>query len=164
MEATEKYRQTNVERNQDNIKYAYIVFRSMEGMARAVNAYQLNSFERLWLDLTCRRGKYKSRNFLDRYLDVKQAVDPSLILWENLGSSIWHRAQRVVVITFVSFLLLCITLMINVYTQYKERELKAYNPQIQCDPTISIDPSAALVDYDKGANQVGLMYCLCKGA
>ena len=54
--------------------------------------------------------------------------------------------------------------MINVYTYYKERELKAHNPQIQCDPAISIDPSAALVDYDKGANQVGLMYCLCKGA
>ena len=39
MEKTEKYRLTNEERNQDNIKYAYIVFRSMEGMARAVNAY-----------------------------------------------------------------------------------------------------------------------------
>jgi len=54
--------------------------------------------------------------------------------------------------------------MINLYTQYKERELKAYNPQIQCDPAISIDPSAALADYNKGVNQVGLMYCLCKSA
>jgi hypothetical protein len=121
-------------------------------MARAVNAYQLTKLERLWLNLTCRRKNYKSQLFFGKYLDVKQAVDPSLILWENLGSSIWHRAYRIVIITFVSCLLLSVTLMINVYTQYKERELKAYNSQIQCDPSITIDPSAALIDYNKGSN------------
>jgi len=99
----------------------------MEGMARAVNAYQLHSLERFWLFATCRIKNYEDKLFITKYLDVKQAVDPSLILWENLGSSMWVRAQRVSLIAIVAFLLLCITLMINLYTQKKANELKVYN-------------------------------------
>ena len=42
--------------------------------------------------------------------------------------------------------------MINVYSQKKANELKKYNSQIQCDPSIKIDPAAALADYNKGEN------------
>jgi len=88
----------------------------MEGMARALSAYRLHRLERIWLYFTFRFDSYKDKLFLEKYLDIKQAVDPSLILWENLGSSIWARARRIVIIAIVAFLLLSVTLMINLYS------------------------------------------------
>ena len=39
MDQIENYRKIKTIQNKDNIKFAYVVFRSMEGMARAINCF-----------------------------------------------------------------------------------------------------------------------------
>lgn len=67
---------------------------------------------------------------MGNYLDVTRAVDPSLILWENLGSSGIQRFFRAVFILIIAAFLLCVTLLINLYSAKKGNDLKASNPQI----------------------------------
>lgn len=116
MKLTDNYRSLNDKNEKAKIKYAFVVFRSMEGMARILNAYSLTRVERLWLYITCRWKNFSDKLFYGSYLDVKKAIDPSLILWENLGSSMWWRALRIVFIAIVAALLLSVTLIINVYS------------------------------------------------
>jgi len=54
MKLTDNYRSLNDKNEKAKIKYAFVVFRSMEGMARILNAYSLTGVERLWLYITCR--------------------------------------------------------------------------------------------------------------
>lgn len=45
---------------QKHVKCAYVVFRSMEGAARAKAIYTKGVFSRFWLYITCRYNHYKS--------------------------------------------------------------------------------------------------------
>lgn len=94
------------------MKNAFIVFRSNEGVARAEQAYMLSSWTRGWLWLTCRSKQYREKYFLGNYLRVKKAIDPSLILWENLGYTRKERFIRTSITSVVAIILVCFVIAI----------------------------------------------------
>ena len=72
------------------VKNAFIVFRSMEGASRLIQAYEAS---RCWLccmrclcDCCVNKSEYRRKLFQGRYLKAEQAVEPSLILWRTSAS------------------------------------------------------------------------------
>lgn len=60
---------------------------------------------------------YKSKLFKGRFLNVEQAVEPSLILWENLGITSFKRCLRISISTLVAIVLLIITTLLILYVK-----------------------------------------------
>ena len=85
----------------------------MEGAARARTLYSKNLCQRLAATLT-----FNSKSlayFQGKYLSVRKATEPSIILWENLGASQKVRAVRGLITTIVALFLIFICLLINTY-------------------------------------------------
>ena len=82
--------QTKSQKGQNLIKNAFVVFRSMEGVSRLIKAYEISKFHLCCLKscyCCCEKGDYQDKLFHGKYLKVERAVEPSLILWENLRIS-----------------------------------------------------------------------------
>jgi hypothetical protein len=56
----------------------------------------------------------------------------------------------------------CFVIAIQVYQRTADQAINSFSPQIQCDKTVNYTQSAALVDFNSGEKQQGLMYCYCK--
>ena len=69
------------------IKNAFVTFRSMEGAQKLIKAYDKSRCTLCLLKLLCEccsaKKLYNEKLFEGRFLKVEQAVEPSLILWEN---------------------------------------------------------------------------------
>jgi len=104
--------------NTNNVNCAYVVFRSMEGKERVERAYnRLKGTRRCTLFCTscCSNRKYRNLILQGKFLNVREARDPSLILWENLGSTKYEQSLRIFVASIVGIILLAITAVINLY-------------------------------------------------
>ena len=112
LKIAEKYKKLSENKTQDEVKNAFIVFRSNEGVARAEQAYMLSAWSRCWLWVTCRSKRYRDKQLLGKYLSVKRAIDPSLILWENLGYSQKERILRTTITSVVALILVCFVIAI----------------------------------------------------
>ena len=65
------------EESVNQVRMAYVVFRSMEGRQRALRLFKNNCFT--WLFCCFRKGiKLKGAS-----LTVRNAVDPQFLIWEN---------------------------------------------------------------------------------
>lgn len=62
------------------------------------------------------------------YLNVKSARDPSLILWENLGSGKIDRTFRIGFTTLLGFILLLITASINLWGATVDKSVQEFSP------------------------------------
>jgi len=88
------------------VKFAYVVFRSMEGKARLCEAYNYPypwSRNSVWLACCGRkRGATEADKHLhesadgekSHFLEVEEAPQPSLILWQNLGVTVREQWLR----------------------------------------------------------------------
>ena len=71
--------------NFQEIKAAFVTFKSMEGAARVTKAYarEKSLRKRLYFSKTMKDFEYL--RFKNRLLKVKPTMDPPMILWENLN-------------------------------------------------------------------------------
>ena len=68
---------------------------------------------------------YRRKLFHKKWLQVDQAVEPSLIMWENLGITRKARCFRITIASFISLLLLLTTTLLILYVKVWETELKS---------------------------------------
>jgi hypothetical protein len=68
---------------------AHVLFRSMEGRERAINAYDVGCCTRLCVGMCCCLGGFFKKKQLLQYgfLTVNEPMDPQILEWENLGIS-----------------------------------------------------------------------------
>lgn len=129
----------------------------MDGKERVERAYKEGKYK------FCGRCRTKTKHLFMKghYLDVNEARDPSLILWENLGTSKIDRTFRVGFTTILGFILLVITASINLWGASVDKTVQEFSPQIDCSATSDITAADALADYQRGDQQQGKMYCYC---
>jgi len=82
--------------------------------------------------------------FHGKWLKVEQAVEPSLINWENLGLSQTQRCCRISFATIVSVLLLCATTLGILYAKVQENQLT--QKSVTCNASVEITQASALAD------------------
>jgi len=69
---------------------------------------------------------------------VNEARDPSLILWENLGTRKFERFFRILFTTIIALALLLITAVINLFAADADERIQAFSPQVECVDSASI--------------------------
>jgi hypothetical protein len=65
----------------------YVTFRSMEGRDRALQGYDIHWLKRLFVTKICCLDHFfrKKRLVQEGSMTINEAVDPQIILWENIG-------------------------------------------------------------------------------
>lgn len=100
----------------------------MEGAARLVNAYNKSRTYRCCTfycsDCCVDKKTYRRKLFHNKWLKVTEAVEPSLIMWENLGVTKKGRCIRIIFISIISLALLLATTILIVYVKWWETGLK----------------------------------------
>lgn len=123
----------------------------MEGAARLLNAYNKSKCSLCCTACCCfnktSKQAYKKKLFHGDWLKVDEAVDPSLINWENLGLSRKARCVRITCLSFVAIILLVATTLAILYAKVKESEMKQDN--ITCSADSDITQEMALIDSQR---------------
>mmetsp|Transcript_24508 Transcript_24508/g.30560 ORF Transcript_24508/g.30560 Transcript_24508/m.30560 type:complete len:149 (+) Transcript_24508:2087-2533(+) len=141
--------ETIKQEDSEAIKNAFVVFRSMEGAARLHQAYTKG---KLSLYCTacccfcccCDKKTYVRKLFHKKWLKVDEAVEPSLINWENLGLSAKARCLRISILTVISIILLLATTFGIVYAKVQENEIS--KEKVVCNPDTEITQEMAIAD------------------
>jgi hypothetical protein len=99
-----------------DVANAYVVFRSMEGPARLLKGLDKSKCTRGCLRcFSCCSSKYKDnihhKYFQNTWFKARKAVDPTMIIWQNLGYSECNRCVRTLIITLISGALVLGTLI-----------------------------------------------------
>lgn len=136
----------------------------MEGAARLVRAYNW-SWTRIFCHKICcccvdKKG-YKRRLFHGKFLRVEEAIEPSLINWENLDLSKAQRFCRTFVATIFAIILLVGTTGLISWAKVQENDLKL--DSITCSTEVEITELQAVEGYDKSNDEEYVeMYCYCR--
>eukprot|EP00347_Sterkiella_histriomuscorum_P022647 403337690 len=156
-----KYQNYDLENN-NHVINAYVTFRSVQGKERIVQAFKAGKCRRCCIANFCFSKRYKKKKFLGKWLQVKPAVAPDLIIWENLKVGKAGRCFRVMLISFITIVLIVDTFLIIMIGRSQQADIKKQIPQIDC-PDFDITKDQALKDQlrDEGQRQ-GFMHCYCK--
>ena len=75
---------------------AYVTFRSVSAQERALGMYDLSMAHRICAEYFCCLSPWMRRYKIMRkgFLTLRQAQDPEIITWENLGHSLMSRLRR----------------------------------------------------------------------
>lgn len=147
----------------DQIKTAYVVFKSMEGAERTMHAYNMGFCNRLCLKCCCRGKELKPKLFQNRWLNITRAVDPTLIMWQNLGSRKRDRCCRTTITSIVAFVLCLATIAAILYAKDIDTQSNEFAPTTNCPTEFEITRDMAYEDYKEPADERnGYMPCYCK--
>ena len=94
---------------------AMVTFRSMEGSQRALTEFKFYLLTKCFYTVCkcCTPKSIKKKLFRGKWLRVRPAVDPELLLWENFGLTSMRRCLRTTLyLIYMIILLLCSFYMI----------------------------------------------------
>ena len=133
------------------IKSAYVVFKSMEGAQRCMQAYSYHYCRYFWFRccVCCFKDKknYDKKMFHNRWLQVDRAIEPSLIMWENLGYNKKARCYRIGCTSLTAGILLIITMLCILAIRSYDSGLRDFTPSINCAAVPVVDEDLAFKDH-----------------
>ena len=113
------YKSVDPSVTEGEIKCAYVVFKSMEGAQRCLQAYRNHYFkwffQRFCICFFKEKFGYDNKMFHNKWLYVDRAIEPSLIMWENLGYNKKDRCLRIICTTITAMILLTMTIIIILF-------------------------------------------------
>jgi len=114
--------------------------------------------------MCCFRDSIQQKLLREHLLVVDEAVDPTLILWQNLGFSKASRRCRTLLTWFFSLLLIIGTMFVVMHQANWNKKINEISPQIDC---AAEEPSpytleGAWEDKALGTEGKGVLYCYCK--
>lgn len=152
--------------NTSNIKYAYVVFRSMEAMEKVMKAFEISCWRRCFLRCcsSCKSKEYKMMQetyFNGQWLTVDFSGLPEEIQWQHIKYSNCSRCLRKLITTLVAVALIVLGIIGITYLQNKLSTLSHdFKVDIECPS--KTNKISAYVDQQKPANmRLGLMHCFC---
>ena len=87
-----------------------MLFRSVEGLKRAKRAFRAPWYKKLLYTVCfcCKSKRMERIIFHNKFLRLKPAVEPDLILWQNFGVSKKSRCIRTIIFLLFTLLLLIV--------------------------------------------------------
>ena len=135
------YKSVDPSVTEGEIKSAYVVFKSMEGAERCLQAYRYQYCKLLSFKCCkcCFRINHGEKLFHNNWLRVDKAIEPSLIMWENLGYNRKKRGFRIFCTTLTAILLLFITASSILFLKSRKSDMRNFSPEVNCDkvPTVT---------------------------
>lgn len=153
------------------IRFAYIVFRSMDALDYIFHAYKKNWLKRMCIvkffsKLGCFKkeaAEYKRMYFFKQWPEIEVACEPDNIQWKNLSTSSFSRSVRVALMwVFAVFMLICSVTAI-VFMKTKITELKEiYKTGITCEKGMEKYEAWKDQVYSHPARRKGYISCYCQ--
>lgn len=101
--------------------------------------------------------------FHDRWLLVDRAIEPSLIMWENLGYNKRSRCLRICCTTVIAGVLLTVTMFCILAVRSYDSGLRDFTPAINCATFPLVLEEQAFLDHLKLLiDREGWMHCYCR--
>mmetsp|Transcript_29425 Transcript_29425/g.39160 ORF Transcript_29425/g.39160 Transcript_29425/m.39160 type:complete len:110 (+) Transcript_29425:145-474(+) len=101
--------------------------------------------------------------FHNRWLIVDKAIEPSLIMWENLGYNKRDRCFRICITALAAAILLAITMMFILAIRSYDSELRNFAPVINCAKLPLVTERMAFQDHLQPLEErEGWMHCYCR--
>lgn len=147
-------------------KSAFVTFRSMEGRERAFQAFDLGytlRFLHYFCFCCCFKQRTEDKRFNGRFLRVKRAVDPELIIWGNYGFSRAGIFCRRLMYYIFQLSILIASYYAVLVLENRNIELEATVPNAAC-PSETLEADAYNDWLIQPASQrTGSFHCFCKG-
>jgi hypothetical protein len=160
------------EQNKDEkgIRFAYVVFRSMDAYDIVLNAYkEVGSCNRCCA-MSCfgscccsaRQAELKKMHFFKKWPKINQASEPDNIKWENLGYSNKSRNTRSCILWLIAIVLIIASLIGIVIMKNRTTELKQeFKLNVPCPETVSKEQAWSDMQLPEEF-RTGLIACYCK--
>eukprot|EP00347_Sterkiella_histriomuscorum_P019500 403341392 len=149
--------------NQNKVVNAYVMFRSMEGKHRVLNAFKDGSITRFFKTyFCCKCIHYNKKKFLGKWIKVKEAKAPDIILWENLKTGKCSRFWRILLIAIVTVIIIVAAFFIIIEAKNFENKAQDFSPQIECPDQVVSKQEAYDDQLKSKENRIGLMHCYCQ--
>lgn len=101
--------------------------------------------------------------FHNSWLLVDKAIEPSLIMWENLGYNKQQRNMRIVCTTLTAGILLTLTVFIVLVIRTQKSSLADFAPEINCKEQQNLTQELAFKDQLLPLEErEGFMSCYCR--
>lgn len=112
---------------EDQVKYAYITFKTLDGKEYAMEAYENhNTFGNKYCSC-CRKDDdmkaFRGLHIFKRMPDIDESCPPTNILWENVGYSGFQRGMRKCINTIFAILVVLGTLIGTIVLMSRMKEL-----------------------------------------
>lgn len=126
-----------------NIVYAFISFRSMDGVKLFNRAYEEDksfmSKVKHWCNvITCRKDHHDGRLIGGVWPYPREPVRPDNIYWRHISTSENSRKARRALAMFIGFVLLWVSVFSILYVQVAEKELGSeYKIPKKCPPKVT---------------------------
>lgn len=124
------------------VRFAYVVFRSMDAMDHVFRAYKIGACKRCCI-MKCgccckqKQAELKKLHFFKRWPNIEVACEPDNIKWFNLGTNAAERRIRAGIIWLIAILLICASLIGIVIMKEKTDELKKkFNTDFVCPENV----------------------------
>lgn len=109
------------------------------------------------------KKNYEKKKFHNNWLQVDKAIEPSLIMWENLGYNRKNRCQRIFCTTLTAVILLLVTMLIILAIRSYDSGLRKFAPEINCAKLPRVNEDLAFSDQLKPLSErEGWMHCYCR--
>ena len=113
------------EKNKDSIPlFAYVTFEESTGAHRAMQVYRDT-----WISYWFLSGR---KMFKGKRLHVERSPEPSIIIWENLGYTDYHRFRRRVITWIISIILLVLSAIATFSSRAFEQRAQNSGGDVDC--------------------------------
>ena len=106
----------------------YVTFRSMEGKERALQGYDISTTKKYFVTYFCCLDQFfkKKRLVQEGNMVINETVDPQIIMWENIGISMYTQIKNQLFVMNAVFWSLFFSYCGQYYWQYIAKSLKAF--------------------------------------
>lgn len=135
----------------------------MEGKQRALQAYQTSTVVRLLAENLCCMGSlFTKRKLLQKgYLNLEDTVDPSSIIWENLGTSGFENGLRWAFALVLAAFIFCMSFA-GLWWAASVEKMRAQFVKSDCNVLPFYSQHEAYTDFRENNQRLGLMHCYCQ--
>ena len=118
---------------QNTAVISYTTFMSMNGQAKALNAFKIPKARRCCMIFCCSKNKLEHKYFEGRWLEVERAPEPSIINWENLAVGPCNQCVRKLFIALISIILMAASFALILIAKQEEKTARSQIPDINCN-------------------------------
>lgn len=141
---------------------AFVLFRSMEGVERALKAFNTPWYTRLlyFFCRCCFSEEFKAKILHGRFLRARRTIEPELINWHNFGVTRNQKCLTTSTFAGAAVMVLLVSFYAIQITTNGIRQTMRTVPDIACPAQVSLD--AAQFDYFTDVEQQnGDFHCFC---
>lgn len=140
----------------------------MEGFSRAKKAFRVNICQKMYYSIASffyQPKRLSQIRFHNKFMRVKQAVEPDLILWQNFGVSKKSRFFRTIIFILFTIMLLMVCFYgILLLEHFIQKTEVNFPSQINCNTDVTkVAASADAYNFiHNRPDQTGDFFCFCQ--